>query len=235
MQAILLAGGLGTRLRSVVSDRPKPMALIQGKPFLEYVVMELRRQGVDRIIFAVGYKGQMVEEYFGEGREWGLSVCYAYEEELLGTAGAIKNAARFLNEEETLVLNGDTFYRMDYSRLFAMKRERSLDMGLVLRQVSDVSRYGEAVLDDGRLVSFNEKTQSVRPGTINGGVYLMSRSLIGEIPDGKVSLENEMIPRWMKEGRRLGGFVNDGYFIDIGIPEDYFQFQKDVEKGVLTW
>ena len=235
MQAILLAGGLGTRLRSVVSDRPKPMALIQDKPFLEYVVMELRRQGVDRIIFAVGYKGEMVEAYFGDGRAWGLSVCYAYEKELLGTAGAIKNAARFLKEEETLVLNGDTFYRMDYSRLFAMKKERSLDMGLVLRRVSDVSRYGEAVLEDGRLVSFNEKTQSARPGTINGGVYLMSSGLIREIPDGKVSLENHMIPRWMKEGRRLGGFVNDGYFIDIGIPEDYFQFQRDVEKGVLTW
>ncbi len=108
-------------------------------------------------------------------------------------------------------------------------------MSLVLREVPDVSRYGQATLSDHMLVGFNEKSQEQRPGTINGGVYLMSRQLIDEIPEGKVSLENDMIPRWMAEGRRLGGFVNDGYFIDIGIPEDYFRFQEDVEKGVLIW
>ena len=85
------------------------------------------------------------------------------------------------------------------------------------------------------LAGFNEKSPDARPGTINGGVYLMSRRLLDEIPAGKVSLENEMIPRWMSEGRRLGGFVNDGYFIDIGVPEDYFKFQSDVEKGVVKW
>ncbi len=235
MQAILLAGGLGTRLRSVVNDRPKPMALIGDKPFMEYVVHELSRCGIDEIIFAVGYKGSMVEEYFGDGSRFGVKVSYAYEEELLGTAGAIRNAGRFVTEDTFFVLNADTFYQMDYGRLIQVKEEHELEMALVLREVADISRYGAAVLDGAMLAGFNEKRAESRPGTINGGVYLMNRELLAQIPEGKVSLENEMIPRWMAEGRRLGGFVNDGYFIDIGVPEDYFKFRADVEKGVVTW
>lgn len=235
MQAVLLAGGLGTRLRAVVSDRPKPMALIGEKPFMEYVVQELARHEIKDIIFAVGYKGSMVEEYFKDGSDFGIHASYAYEEELLGTAGAIKNAGKYVTEDSFFVLNADTFYRMDYGRLTALQKEENLDMALVLRQVPDISRYGEAVLSGNRVTGFNEKSSESRPGTINGGVYLMKRELLSEIPERKVSLENEMIPRWMLEGRKLGGFVNDGYFIDIGVPEDYFKFKEDVQKGVITW
>ena len=116
MQAIILAGGLGTRLRSVVSDRPKPMALVEGKPFLEYVLQGLKKSGIDDIIFAVGYKGGMVEEYFGDGSRFGIRARYAYEEELLGTAGAIKNAGKYVTDEQFFVLNGDTFYQMDFGK-----------------------------------------------------------------------------------------------------------------------
>lgn len=241
MQAILLAGGLGTRLRSVVNDRPKPMALIEEKPFMEYVVHELSRHGITDIIFAVGYRGSMVEEYFGDGSRFAapdgrkLKVQYAYEKELLGTAGAIKNAGKLVTEESFFALNADTFYQIDYSRLERLQKQQDLDMALVLRQVPDVSRYGQAVLKDGFLIGFNEKTTEVKPGTINGGVYRMKRELLEDIPEGKVSLENDMIPKWLSEGRRLGGFVNDGYFIDIGVPEDYFQFIEDVKKGIVVW
>lgn len=235
MQAILLAGGLGTRLQSVVNDRPKPMALIEGKPFMEYVIHELSRHGITDIIFAVGYKGSMVEEYFGDGSRFGVTVSYAYEETLLGTAGAIKNAARFMKEDQVFVLNADTFYQIDYTRLVQLKEERELDMALVLRMVPDVSRYGQAVLEDGCLTGFNEKTNEARPGTINGGIYLLTKEMISQIPEGKVSMENEMIPKWLEEGRKLGGIVNDGYFIDIGIPEDYFRFMEDVKKGIVVW
>ncbi len=235
MQAILLAGGLGTRLRSVVADRPKPMALIEGRPFMEYVIRQLKKQGIEEIIFAVGYKGSMVEEYFQQGDSLGIRASYAYEEALLGTAGAIKNAGQQISDDWFYVLNADTFYQMDYRRLWEVKEEKNLDFALVLRQVEDVSRYGRASLCQGRLTGFNEKTQEAIPGTINGGVYLMSRGLLEEIPNGKVSLENEMIPRWMEAGRRLGGVVNEGYFIDIGVPEDYFRFQEDVKKGEILW
>ncbi len=241
MQAILLAGGLGTRLRSVVNDRPKPMALIEDKPFMEYVIHELSRYGITDIIFAVGYKGSMVEDYFGDGRRFATSeggrlrIRYAYEKELLGTAGAIKNAGRMVTEDTFFVLNADTFYQIDYGRLVRLQEQQELELALVLREVPDVSRYGQAVLKDGRLTGFNEKTAEIKQGTINGGVYRMRRELLSEIPEGKVSLENEMIPRWLSEGRRLGGFVNDGYFIDIGVPEDYFRFIEDVKRGVVVW
>lgn len=235
MQAILLAGGLGTRLRAVVSDRPKPMALIGDKPFMEYVVHELSLHGITNIIFAVGYKGSMVEEYFKDGSGFGVSVSYAYEEELLGTAGAIKNAGQYVTDDQFFVLNADTFYQMDYGRLAKVMEEGSLDMALVLREVPDISRYGAAVLENGRLTGFNEKSEEKRPGTINGGVYLMKRELLSRIPAGKVSLEQEMIPEWMKAGAALGGIVNDGYFIDIGVPEDYYKFQSDVQRGVIKW
>lgn len=242
MQAILLAGGLGTRLRAVVSDRPKPMALVEGRPFMEYVVHELSRHGITDIIFAVGYKGSMVEEYFGDGSQFEaadgsgrLTIRYAYEEELLGTAGAIKNAGKFITDDTFFVLNADTFYQIDYSRLVRMQQEKNLDMALVLREVPDVSRYGQAILTDNRLTGFNEKTSEAKPGTINGGIYLMRKELLAEIPEGKVSLENVMIPKWLEEKRPLGGIVNDGYFIDIGIPEAYFQFIEDVKKGVVLW
>lgn len=235
MQAILLAGGMGTRLQSVVNDRPKPMALVGGKPFMEYVVHGLSGYGIREIIFAVGYKGSMVEEYFKDGSSFGIKASYAYEEELLGTAGAIKNAGRFITEESFFVLNADTFYQLDYTRLLWARQENQLDMALVLRRVEDVSRYGEAVLDGAMLTGFNEKSSKPHPGTINGGVYLMRQALLKEIPDGRVSLENEMIPHWLEKRRRLGGIVNDGYFIDIGVPEDYLKFQEDVEKGVVKW
>lgn len=235
MQAVLLAGGLGTRLSSVVNDRPKPMALIGNKPFMEYVVHELSRHGISEIIFAVGYKGSMVEEYFKDGTDFGVTARYAYEEEPLGTAGAIKNAGRLVSGDTFLVLNADTFYQMDYGRMTAVMESGNLDLALVLREVADVSRYGEAVLAGALLTGFNEKSEEARPGTINGGIYLMKKALLSDIPSGKVSLENEMIPKWMKAEKRLGGFVNDGYFIDIGVPEDYFKFQEDVEKGVVTW
>lgn len=235
MQAILLAGGLGTRLRAVVSDRPKPMALIGDKPFMEYVVHELSLHGITNIIFAVGYKGSMVEEYFRDGSGFGVSVSYAYEEELLGTAGAIKNAGQYVTDDQFFVLNADTFYQMDYGRLAKVMEEGSLDMALVFREVPDISRYGAAVLENGRLTGFNEKSEEKRPGTINGGVYLMKRELLSRIPAGKVSLEQEMIPEWMKAGAALGGIVNDGYFIDIGVPEDYYKFQSDVQRGVIKW
>ena len=232
MQAILLAGGLGTRLRSVVSDRPKPMALIEGRPFMEYVTRELVRSGIDEIIFAVGYKGTMVEEYFGDGKRFGFaSLCY--EETLLGTAGAIQERRTLYHGERFFVLNADTFYQIDYAPETAFGLP-GYGHGLVLREVPDVSRYGQAILNqDGFLTAFNEKTEEARKGTINGGIYLMRRSLMDTIPEGKVSLENDMIPMWLKEGKALGGFVNDGYFIDIGIPEAYRQFQEDVRNLVV--
>lgn len=125
MQAIILVGGLGTRLRSVVNDRPKPMAEVVNKPFVEYLLEQLKEANIVEVIFAVGYKGELIEEYFGDGSLWGMKIQYAYEKKSLGTAGAIKNAQQFITGEYTLVINGDTYYKMDYKNILQLK-EKSL-------------------------------------------------------------------------------------------------------------
>ncbi len=231
MQAILLCGGLGTRLRSVVSDRPKPLADINGKPFMEYVIRELMKHGIDDIVFAAGYMGQMIEAYFGDGSAFGFHAHYAYEETQLGTGGALRNALPYVTESEVYALNADTFYRIDYGALRRLKKEKQLSMVLVTREVEDISRYGEVRSEGGLVTGWNEKSPESRSGEINGGIYLLDRELISRIPEGKHSLENEQLPQWLMEGMEIGVMRNEGYFIDIGIPASYRQFQADVLEG----
>lgn len=230
MQAILLAGGLGTRLQSVVNDRPKPMADVCGKPFLEYLILELKKHGITEIVLAVGYKGQMVEEYFKTGKQLGVHIEYSYEKEQLGTAGAIKNASEHIKEKEFFVLNADTFYQAAYQDVIDLYARKNVDMALVLRKVPDVSRYGSVKVQNQLITGFNEKISEHVEGVINGGIYLMRDTVLDMIPEGKkCSLENEIIPQMLQKGKRLGAVVNEGYFIDIGVPDDYFKFIKDVE------
>ncbi len=236
MQAILLCGGMGTRLRSVVSDRPKPMADICGKPFLQYLLEMLRDKGITEVIFALGYMGEMIEEYFQDGSALGIKIRYSYEEVPLGTGGAIRNALPQILEEEVLVLNADTYFPMDYEGLLRFHQENAGDFSLATRAVPDISRYGAVRRDPaGRILAWNEKlgdgAQKPLAGEINGGIYVMKKSLIAEIPEGKQSLEQDCIPKWLSEGKRIFGLPFHGYFMDIGIPEDYRQFISDVEQG----
>ena len=235
MQAILLCGGMGTRLRSVVADRPKPMADICGKPFLQYLLEMLRDKGITEVIFALGYMGEMIEEYFQDGSALGIKIAYSYEEEPLGTGGAIRNALPKILEEEVLVLNADTYFPMDYQGLYRFHQENDGDFSLATRAVPDISRYGAVRRDAaGRILAWNEKLgDGGQPlaGEINGGIYVMKKSLIAEIPEGKQSLEQDCIPKWISEGKRIFGLPFDGYFMDIGIPKDYQQFITDVEQG----
>ena len=235
MQAILLCGGMGTRLRSVVSDRPKPMADICGKPFLQYLLEMLRDKGITEVIFALGYMGEMIEEYFRDGSAFGLKIAYSYEEEPLGTGGAIRNALPKILEEEVLVLNADTYFPMDYQGLYRFHQENDGDFSLATRAVPDISRYGAVRRDAaGRILAWNEKLEDggqPLAGEINGGIYVMKKSLIAEIPEGKQSLEQDCVPKWLSEGKRIFGLPFDGYFMDIGIPKDYQQFITDVEQG----
>ena len=237
MQAILLCGGMGTRLRSVVSDRPKPMADICGKPFLQYLLEMLRDKGITEVIFALGYMGEMIEDYFQDGSVFGLKIAYSYEEEPLGTGGAIRNALPKILEEEVLVLNADTYFPMDYQGLYHFHQENDGDFSLATRAVPDISRYGAVRRDAaGRILAWNEKlNEGAQPlsGEINGGIYVMKKSLIAEIPEGKQSLEQDCIPKWLSEGKRIFGLPSHGYFMDIGIPKDYQQFITDVEQGKL--
>ena len=237
MEAILLCGGLGTRLRSVVSDRPKPMADIAGKPFLHYLVKMLSESGVKHLIFALGYMGEQIEAYFQSGEEYGLSISYSYEDSPLGTGGAIRNALSKVSGENVLVLNADTYFHTDYESLLREQLKNKAAMTIASRKIEDISRYGAILKDEsGRILRWNEKMSSDQaeapcPGEINGGIYVMQKSLIEKIPEGKQSLENDCIPAWLEDGLYLQAIPSDGYFMDIGIPEDYAQFKEDVESG----
>ncbi|WP_314908670.1 nucleotidyltransferase family protein [Oribacterium asaccharolyticum] len=237
MEAILLCGGLGTRLRSVVSDRPKPMADIAGKPFLHYLVKMLSESGVKHLIFALGYMGEQIEAYFQSGEEYGLSISYSYEDSPLGTGGAIRNALSKVSGENVLVLNADTYFHTDYESLLREQIKNKVAMTIASRKIEDISRYGAILKDEsGRILRWNEKMSSDQaeapcPGEINGGIYVMQKSLIEKIPEGKQSLENDCIPAWLEDGLYLQAVPSDGYFMDIGIPEDYAQFKEDVESG----
>ena len=239
MEAILLCGGLGTRLRSVVSDRPKPMADIAGKPFLHYLVKMLSESGVKHLIFALGYMGEQIEAYFKSGEDYGLSISYSYEDSPLGTGGAIRNALSKVSEENVLVLNADTYFHTDYENLLSQQLKTQAMMTIASRKIEDISRYGAILKDEtGRILRWNEKMSSdqaevLRSGEINGGIYVMKKSLIEKIQEGKQSLENDCIPAWLKEGIFLQALPSDGYFMDIGIPEDYAQFRKDIESGTI--
>lgn len=236
MEAILLCGGLGTRLRSVVSDRPKPMADIAGKPFLHYLVKMLSESGVKHLIFALGYMGEQIEAYFQSGEEYGLSISYSYEDSPLGTGGAIRNALSKVSGENVLVLNADTYFHTDYESLLREQLKNKAAMTIASRKIEDISRYGAILKDEsGRILRWNEKMSSdqaeaPRLGEINGGIYVMQKSLIEKIPEGKQSLENDCIPVWLEDGLYLQAIPSDGYFMDIGIPEDYAQFREDVES-----
>lgn len=231
MQAVILAGGMGTRLSSVVSDRPKPMALVEKKPFLEYTIKLLKENGIREIIMAVGYMGGMIEEYFKDGSAWNLKITYSYEKDQLGTAGAIKNAEKYMTEDEFWILNGDTYFQLDYQGHYQFFVKSKSEFFMVLRQVEDMSRYGSVIFDQtGRIKAFEEKKASHGPGYINGGVYLMRRELLNVIPSGVAySLENDFLPTILK-GQNIFGQPDAGYFIDIGIPDDYFKFQQDIKK-----
>ena len=216
----ILAGGLGTRLRAVLPDRSKVLAEVRGKPFLAYVLAQLSEVGVRRVVLCTGYLGDMVKNAFGESYD-DIELLYSREASARGTGGALRLALPMLELDPVLVMNGDSFCAVDLRPFWAWHVERKAGATILLAKVHDTARYGRVRLDAmDRIKAFEEKSTDARPGWVNAGVYLMSRSLIQSIPDNRaVSLEKEMFPNWL--GKKLFGYRNDGAFIDIGTPEGY--------------
>ncbi len=234
MQAIILAGGAGTRLRSIVSDRPKSMAGFGARPFLEYQVDLLRRQGVVDLVLCTGYMHELVEAHFGDGRRWGLRIRYAIETTPLGTGGAVRNALDLL-EPAFLLLNGDSYLELDMRALFDFHRARRaaepLCRGSVaLVRVPDASAYGAVDLDDaGRIVDYGEKCRS-GPAWVSAGVSVLERDLVATLPAATpFSLEKDVLPQALQQGSRFYGFPAQGFFVDIGTPAGHRTFQEFVE------
>jgi D-glycero-alpha-D-manno-heptose 1-phosphate guanylyltransferase len=229
-EAIILAGGLGTRLRSVVSDIPKCMAPVAGKPFLYYVISHLQKQGIDKFIFSLGYKYAMIEEWLNE--EYPLMFSQvALEEEPMGTGGAIKLACSLATEKNVVVVNGDTLFSLDIKKLTSFHNMCGADCTLSLKPMKDFNRYGVVELNkDHSISSFKEK-QHYETGLINAGVYALNvaKFMQEELP-GKFSFENDYLEKYSST-RRMYGVVQDSYFIDIGIPEDYERAQGELAVG----
>lgn len=226
-EAIILAGGLGTRLRSVVSDIPKCMAPVKGKPFLYYVIEQLRKQGVDKFIFSVGYKHEMIEAWLNEAFPL-MFTQFAVEEEPLGTGGAVKLAGGLATEKNVLVLNGDTLFKLDVKKLATFHHTCDADCTLSLKPMQNFNRYGVVEMNsDHTIASFKEK-QQYKEGLINAGVYALNieRFLQEDLPQ-KFSFETDYLEKYYKK-RKMYGMVQDEYFIDIGIPEDYERAQREL-------
>ena len=216
VHVLILAGGLGTRLRSVVADRPKVLAEVAGRPFITHLLDQLVQAGFQAAILLTGHKGEMVEEALGLA--YGeMQLGYSVEETPLGTGGAIRAAARRIACEQLLVLNGDTFFEVDYLQLVQQAPAGS-DL-MACRRVEDVGRYGAVQLEaSGRVMALAEKGAK-GPGLINGGIYLLYREAIAAWPEPVFSIENDYFPKRLA-AETLYGVACEGAFIDIGVPDD---------------
>lgn len=221
-EAVILAGGFGTRLREVVANVPKPLAEVAGQPFLNYVLKYLKYFDFEHVVLSVGYQGEKIQEYYRDEFE-GIQISYAFEKEPLGTGGAIKYSIEKTVSEEILVLNGDTFFEVDLDLLYQVHENYLSDVTLVLREIEHPNRYGTVELDDlNRVIAFKEKQAGLLSGLINGGVYLIDRGAFEglDLPQ-KFSIEQDFYAKFL-DVLKIYGYNSQGYFIDIGIPEDYY-------------
>lgn len=225
VKAVLLVGGLGTRLRSVVPSTPKVLASVGRRSFLELLVEQLSAQGIRRLVMCSGYLAEQIETEFGDGRPRGVEIEYSYEERPLGTAGAVKRAERYLRDVPAfVVMNGDSFLEVNFSDLMQCHNDHRAMATLAVLRVEDASRYGTVHVDaDGRVSGFAEKTDNCMPGLVNGGVYIFDHAVFQHIPECPASLERDVFPRLVDRG--VYAQEQHGMFIDIGTPEDYARAQ----------
>jgi NDP-sugar pyrophosphorylase family protein len=233
VRGFVLCGGQGTRLRSVLVDQPKSMALISGTPFLKLLLDQLSSQGVTDVILGTGYMAEKIEGYFGSGNKCGVHIRYSREREPLGTGGALKLAEPLISDP-VLVLNGDSYVDWSLVAMLELFEAKDADMVVVLQAVGDVTRYGTVALDQhGRITQFVEKGARGVPGLINAGVYLLRKQIVSDLPAGRaISLEKDVLPRLLK--CRVYGLVCTGLFIDIGIPDDLKRAQTLLASRVDT-
>jgi len=248
VKGIIIAGGLGTRLQPLTYTRPKHLLPVANRPFLEYQVALLRRHGVREIIFATNYLAEKIEAHFGDGSRFGVTMRYALETEPLGTAGAIRNAAALCPGDALLVLNGDILTDFDLGQILAFHQTRRAQATIAVRAIERPHAFG--VLDtepDGRVRAWREPTEEEKkrvataPGPptgetdyINAGVYILESEVVERIPTGRpVSIERETYPQLIAEGARVFGIAPEGYWIDIGRPEQYLAANAAVLTGAV--
>lgn len=235
--AAILVGGKGTRLQSVISDVPKPLAPIAGEPFLFHLIRLLISTGIQEIILLTGYMHEKIHAACGDGQKFGISIRYSHETEPLGTGGAIQNAKSLLeNYEQFILLNGDTYYDAAISQL--IQHPLQTEMGLIgVTQIHDASRYGSLQINPQthRIENFLEKQHSTTQ-FVNAGIYKLSSRILQKIPEKKfVSLEQTVFPALIQQQEILTAVILNGNFHDIGLPESYAAFDQKIKtEGTLT-
>jgi D-glycero-alpha-D-manno-heptose 1-phosphate guanylyltransferase len=223
METIILAGGMGTRLQEVVSDLPKPMAPVSGKPFLHYLFLWLEKYKIEKVIISAGYKSEAIVGYFGDSFNK-ISVGYAIEEKPLGTGGAIKYALQKTTDNEILIVNGDTYFPISLDKFRSFHSKNRSIFSIALKRMKNFSRYGSVECEGNKILKFNEKN-FCKEGLINGGIYIASRNIFESVRFPEIfSLEKNFLEKEAGTGKLKCQVFYDS-FIDIGIPEDYMRAQ----------
>ncbi|MEZ5000900.1 MAG: nucleotidyltransferase family protein [Bacteroidales bacterium] len=227
-EAIILAGGFGTRLKGVLTDLPKPMAPVRGRPFLEYLLDFLSLNGFNHVVLSTGYMYEVIENHFGN-RYRNITLTYSVESTPLGTGGAIMEALQHIGADNFFVFNGDTIFKSDLAGMEKMHIESAADITIAMRHSADTSRYGSIKMKkDNRITAFDEKSKSPSGGWINGGTYLISMDSMAKVAiDMPFSIEKDLFAAGTEKFKILG-FLSDGYFIDIGTPGDYERAQTEI-------
>ena len=229
--AIILAGGMGTRLKTIISDLPKPMAPIMNVPFLTYQLNYLKHFGIKKVIFSVGYLSEKIIAHYNQSFE-NISIEYSIEKNPLGTGGGIRMAMSNLKEDLVLILNGDSFFDLNLEQFYNLHLEQKAEFSLALRYVNNSERYGNIEFNSSnQITSFIEKNQLNQSGYINAGVYILSKKLYlqNTKPDINFSIEKDFFEKQLNQ-LIIKGFEFKDYFIDIGIPEDYLKAQDDFKE-----
>lgn len=217
---IILAGGKGTRLQSVIKDIPKPMAMVANKPFLYWLINYVSKFNPPKIIISTGHLSQTIKDFFGTAFDE-ITIEYSHEEYPLGTGGAIKKALQKSNTQNCIVLNGDSIFKIDFNSFFQFHKIHNSNFSMALKMVNYPYRYGTVEMSKNKIVGFKEKDNSLKKGLINTGIYLFSKNIYDLMPEEEMfSFEKDFLEKKL-DSLSINGFISDGYFIDIGIPDDY--------------
>ncbi|MFV1363151.1 NDP-sugar synthase [Mycolicibacterium elephantis] len=234
VDAVVLVGGLGTRLRPLTLSAPKPMLPTAGLPFLTHLLSRIAQAGIEHVVLGTSYKAAVFESEFGDGSKLGLQIEYVVEEQPMGTGGGIANVAPRLRHDTALVFNGDVLSGADLGALLNSHEENNADVTLHLVRVGDPRAFGCVPTDaDGRVTAFLEKTQDPPTDQINAGCYVFNREVIERIPKGRaLSVEREVFPGLLADGLRICGYVDSSYWRDMGTPEDFVRGSADLVRGI---
>ena len=235
--AILLVGGMGTRLMPLTSKTPKPMLQVAGVPFTEHQIRKAAQAGISEIVLATSYKAELFEPYFGDGAKFGIKIKYAVEEVALGTGGGIRNAAALLDDcDQVVIFNGDVLSGHDLSAQIQSHINNKADVTLYLTKVEDARAYGcVELLADNQVKSFLEKMENPVSNMINAGCYIFNRKVIDQIPANQVvSVERDTFPSFLSSGVKVYGYLDNSYWLDIGNPQALVKASADLITGVIT-